>query len=237
MLFIIQHQTVRAVAETDGARVAIGAVQSRRRRVPAGPEAVGQGQAHPTRAHRAVVGARDPDPDRVRRVPRFARHVVGIPELPVPAVEFVLGNKNAACSRSSRTTRRARRCCGRSLEAPSVYDEFLRYLHRHGHDMPAAVLDRDVTKAHVFTPELVPAIRAHLRERRRALGGLRDLRGADRRRGELPALALPSSQDRLADHRVQARHGGSSGTAFLSKALELTFFPELYAVRTEIGTS
>jgi tryptophan 2,3-dioxygenase len=29
--------------------------------------------------------------------------------------------------------------------------------------------------------------------------------------------------------------GGSSGVRFLQKALELTFFPELYAVRTEIG--
>jgi tryptophan 2,3-dioxygenase len=31
--------------------------------------------------------------------------------------------------------------------------------------------------------------------------------------------------------------GGSSGVGFLRKALELTFFPELYAVRTEIGSS
>jgi tryptophan 2,3-dioxygenase len=29
--------------------------------------------------------------------------------------------------------------------------------------------------------------------------------------------------------------GGSSGVSFLQKALQLTFFPELYAVRTEIG--
>jgi tryptophan 2,3-dioxygenase len=28
--------------------------------------------------------------------------------------------------------------------------------------------------------------------------------------------------------------GGSSGVSFLQKALDLTFFPELYAVRTEI---
>jgi len=30
--------------------------------------------------------------------------------------------------------------------------------------------------------------------------------------------------------------GGSSGVAFLKKALELTFFPELFEVRTVIGT-
>jgi tryptophan 2,3-dioxygenase len=31
--------------------------------------------------------------------------------------------------------------------------------------------------------------------------------------------------------------GGSSGVGFLHKALDLTFFPELFAVRTEIGQS
>jgi tryptophan 2,3-dioxygenase len=30
--------------------------------------------------------------------------------------------------------------------------------------------------------------------------------------------------------------GGSSGVGFLQRALDLTFFPELYTVRTEIGT-
>jgi tryptophan 2,3-dioxygenase len=34
---------------------------------------------------------------------------------------------------------------------------------------------------------------------------------------------------------MKAGTGGSSGAAFLQKALELTFFPELFAVRTEIG--
>jgi tryptophan 2,3-dioxygenase len=31
--------------------------------------------------------------------------------------------------------------------------------------------------------------------------------------------------------------GGSTGVGFLQKALELTFFPELFAVRTEIGSA
>jgi tryptophan 2,3-dioxygenase len=30
--------------------------------------------------------------------------------------------------------------------------------------------------------------------------------------------------------------GGTGGVAFLRSVLETTFFPELYAVRTEIGT-
>jgi tryptophan 2,3-dioxygenase len=35
---------------------------------------------------------------------------------------------------------------------------------------------------------------------------------------------------------VKRGTGGSSGVSFLRGALDLTFFPELYAVRTEIGT-
>jgi tryptophan 2,3-dioxygenase len=31
--------------------------------------------------------------------------------------------------------------------------------------------------------------------------------------------------------------GGSSGVGFLRQALDLTFFPELFDVRTEIGAS
>jgi tryptophan 2,3-dioxygenase len=36
---------------------------------------------------------------------------------------------------------------------------------------------------------------------------------------------------------VKRGTGGSSGVSFLRAALDLTFFPELYAVRTEIGVS
>jgi tryptophan 2,3-dioxygenase len=31
--------------------------------------------------------------------------------------------------------------------------------------------------------------------------------------------------------------GGSSGVNFLKRALDLTFFPELFAVRSEIGSA
>ena len=44
---------------------------------------------------------------------------------------------------------------------------------------------------------------------------------------------LPSIDERTSGFKRGT--GGSSGAAFLSRALELIFFPELYAVRTEIG--
>ena len=39
--------------------------------------------------------------------------------------------------------------------------------------------------------------------------------------------------ERIIGHKTGT--GGSSGVAFLSKTLELSFFPELIDVRTEIG--
>ena len=38
--------------------------------------------------------------------------------------------------------------------------------------------------------------------------------------------------ERIIGHKIGT--GGSSGVPFLQRALDLTFFPELYAVRTEL---
>ena len=48
--------------------------------------------------------------------------------------------------------------------------------------------------------------------------------------------AAMSSTDTSPAPRTIDGTGGSSGVGFLQKALDLTFFPELYAVRTEIGS-
>ena len=94
-----------------------------------------------------------------------------------------------------------------ALEAPSVYDEFLRYLARHGHDVPAELLQRDVTLPYRVQRGPGAGVRAaSTRTPDEQLGGLRGLRGTRRPGGELPALALPAPQDRGAHHRLQARH-------------------------------
>ncbi len=54
------------------------------------------------------------------------------------AVEFVLGNKNRAMLEVFAHDERALALLTEELAQPSVYDEFLRYLARHGHDVPAA---------------------------------------------------------------------------------------------------
>lgn len=151
------------------------------------------------------------------------------------AVEFMLGNKNAAMLRVFEADPPARALVAAALESPSLYDEFLRLLARRGYDVPASVIDRDVTTAWTFTPELVPMFTAVYADPQRhwetyetceelvdleddvQLWRFRHLKTVERIIGFKPGT------------------GGSSGVPFLQRALSLTFFPELFAVRTEIG--
>ncbi|MDT0275386.1 tryptophan 2,3-dioxygenase [Blastococcus goldschmidtiae] len=152
------------------------------------------------------------------------------------AVEFVLGNKNGAMLQVFEGEPAARQLLAELLEAPTLYDEFLRLLARAGFDVPEAVLTRDVCEAWRFAPGLVPVFR-------------RIYESTDTPWGVYEACeSLVDIEDNFQMWRfrhlltvqrtIGARTGtgGSSGVGFLRRALDLTFFPELYAVRTEIGT-
>ncbi|WP_458778994.1 tryptophan 2,3-dioxygenase [Arthrobacter sp. D3-16] len=151
------------------------------------------------------------------------------------AVEFILGNKNRKMLPVFESDPEAHAMLEQLLNAPSIYDEFLAYLARQGFEVPPAVLGRDVTQAHEFTPELVPLFK-HIYE------NAADNWGAYEACEELVDLEDNFQLWRFRHLRtvqrtigMKAGTGGSSGAAFLQKALELTFFPELFAVRTEIG--
>ncbi|HWM17208.1 MAG TPA: tryptophan 2,3-dioxygenase family protein, partial [Microbacterium sp.] len=143
------------------------------------------------------------------------------------AVEFTLGNKNAAMLRVFATDPDAERLVRETLEAPSLYDEFLRYLGRSGYPIPTEVLERDVTLAWTFTPALVPIFAsiyadppAHWTayETCEELVDLED-------NFQLWRFRHLKTVDRIIGFKTGT--GGSSGVPFLQKALELTFFPEL----------
>src|SRR3954469_24727138 len=152
------------------------------------------------------------------------------------AVEFVLGNKNGAMLQVFDGEPAARELLAELLEAPTLYDEFLRLLARTGLEVPEAVLTRDVREPWRFQPGLVPVFR-RIYESTETPWGVYEA-----------CESLVDIEDNFQLWRF--RHlltvqrtigaktgtGGSSGVGFLRRALDLTFFPELYAVRTEIGT-
>ena len=152
------------------------------------------------------------------------------------AVEFALGNKNAEVLEVFAHDPAAQELLRRALEASSLYDAFLAYLARHGHAVPRAVLDRDVRAAHVFKPELVPVL---LRLYENTKTYWTEYETCE----ELVDIEENFQVWRFRHLKTVERTvgfkrgtGGSSGVGFLRHALDLTFFPELYAVRTEIGS-
>jgi tryptophan 2,3-dioxygenase len=151
------------------------------------------------------------------------------------AVEFTLGNKDRRMLSIFNDEPAAREMLVEALEAPSVYDEFLRYLARHGHDVPVELLQRDVTLPYVFNEDLVPVFK-------RIYDDPEQFWGAYETCEELVDLEENFQLWRFRHLKTVERTigfkrgtGGSSGVKFLKDALDLTFFPELYAVRTEIG--
>ena len=151
------------------------------------------------------------------------------------AVEFMLGNKDRRMLAIFDDDPAAQALLVEALESPSVYDEFLHYLARHGHDVPVEVLRRDVTLPYVFNEDLVPVFK-------RIYSDPEQFWGAYEACEELVDLEENFQLWRFRHLKTVERTigfkrgtGGSSGVKFLRDALDLTFFPELYAVRTEIG--
>jgi tryptophan 2,3-dioxygenase len=152
------------------------------------------------------------------------------------AVEFLLGNKNAAMLKVFDGEPEAQAVLTELLESSTLYDEFLRLLARRGLDIPAEVLERDPRQPWTFQPALVPVFRRiyestdtpwGIYEACESLVDVEDNFQMWRFRHVLTVR-------RTIGHKTGT--GGSSGVGFLQRALDLTFFPELYAVRTEIGT-
>ncbi|WP_285682379.1 tryptophan 2,3-dioxygenase [Actinoplanes sp. NBRC 103695] len=151
------------------------------------------------------------------------------------AVEFTLGNKDARMLSIFDDDPSAKIMLTGALEAPSVYDEFLRYLHRRGHDVPAEILQRDVTLPYRYHADLVPVfvrIYENADEHWEAYEACEELVDLEENFQLWRFRHLKTVERTIGFKRGT---GGSSGVDFLRKALDLTFFPELYAVRTEIG--
>ncbi|HZQ42658.1 MAG TPA: tryptophan 2,3-dioxygenase [Acidobacteriaceae bacterium] len=148
-------------------------------------------------------------------------------------LEFLLGNKNAATIKVFEHDPEIHAALERVLHSPSLYDEFLRYLARHGYDVPGESLERDWSQPYKRNDAIVRVFREIYADTRRhweayemceklvdveeyfQLWRFRHLKTVERIIGFRPGT------------------GGSSGASFLRQALDLTFFPELLTSRTE----
>ena len=159
----------------------------------------------------------------------------GFQSLQYRMIEFLLGNKNAAMLAVFAHAPAEHAALEAIHDAPSLYDEALRFLARRGHAIPADLLARDVRQPHARRADLVPVLAAiytdtakdwdayHLCE------SLVDLEV----NLQLWRFRHLKTVERIIGYRRGT--GGSSGAGFLKQALELTFFPELFEVRTVLG--
>ena len=151
------------------------------------------------------------------------------------AVEFIFGNKNEKMLAVFDSDPASRQVLRELLDEPSLYDELLRYLSRAGHAVPDSILNRDVSKAHTFTPELVPVftrIYENASENWEAYEACEEFVDLEDNFQFWRFRHLKTVGRTIG---TKSGTGGSSGVDFLQRALSLTFFPELFAVRSEIG--
>lgn len=159
----------------------------------------------------------------------------GFQSLQYRLIEFLLGNKNAGMVKVFEHDPAASAALADALHAPSLYDEFLRHLHRRGHDIPARCVERDWSQPHAREPGLIPVFKAIYEdtdthwEAYATCEQLVDVEGSF----QLWRFRHMKTVERIIGFRRGT--GGSSGVGFLKQALELTFFPELFEVRTVLG--
>ncbi|MEO8747634.1 MAG: tryptophan 2,3-dioxygenase family protein [Rhodanobacter sp.] len=156
----------------------------------------------------------------------------GFQSLQYRKIEFGLGNKNAGMLQVFGYDPAAQAELDAVLRSPSLYDEFLRYLARRGHAVPAELLERDWTAPYRRNAALLPVFKRIYEERAglwpeyHMCEQLVDVEESF----QLWRFRHMKTVERIIGHRRGT--GGSSGVDFLKKALDLEFFPELLDVRT-----
>lgn len=149
-------------------------------------------------------------------------------------VEFLLGNKHAGMLRLFEHQPEVHAELEQVLNAPSLYDEFLRYLARAGHAVPADRIERDWSRPYHKSEALVPVLVEVYRHPNRYWSEyalcerLVDIEESF----QLWRFRHMKTVERIIGHKSGT--GGSSGVEFLRRALSLTFFPELLDVRTHL---
>jgi tryptophan 2,3-dioxygenase len=149
-------------------------------------------------------------------------------------LEFLIGNKNRdmIAVHGGEPAKYAE--LTRALEAPSLYDESLRLLSRRGFEIPDDHLDRDFAAPYVPHKQVTAAWLAvyHSVETHWDLYELAEKLMDLDHRFQLWRFAHMKTVERIIGYKRGT--GGTSGVAYLAKALELRFFPELWSARTSM---
>ena len=161
-------------------------------------------------------------------------HASGFQSFQYRKLEFLLGNKNRDTLKVFAYDPEIHQNLQKVLDSPSLYDEFLRHLKRRGFSVPKGCVERNWSEPHQKSDELTEVFRQIYERPRKHWDAyemcekLVDLEEYF----QLWRFRHMKTVERIIGFRPGT--GGSSGVGFLRRALELTFFPELLAVRTDL---
>ena len=164
----------------------------------------------------------------------FLRRASGFQSHQFRQLEFMLGVKREDMMLVHKDDPVAMKALQSAFDAPTFYDEVLNLLHRQGFPVPDDVLKRDVKKPHVSSPEIEDIWR-QIYEKPDQHWELYMLAE------KITALEYYFQEWRFKHMKTVARvighrpgTGGSAGVEYLVKSLNLSFFPELWAMRTTL---
>ena len=159
-------------------------------------------------------------------------HASGFQSSQYRLVEFLLGNKNDQIPPIFKHHERAYQALQAALHAPSLYDEFLRFLSRTGHDVPESVYERDWSQPYPKSSDVTEVFAKIYRDPQTywAEYALCERLVDVEESFQLWRFRHMKTVERIIGFKGGT--GGSSGVDFLSRALEISFFPELLDVRT-----
>jgi tryptophan 2,3-dioxygenase len=149
-------------------------------------------------------------------------------------LEFRLGNKNRQMARVFEAYPQIAATVSAALSEPSIYDESLALLARRGLAIPEDKLVRDFAEPYNADPRVTDAWRLVYRDAGKHwdLYELAEKLVDVEYRFHLWRYTHMKTVERIVGAKPGT--GGTSGVAYLRKALDLRFYPELWDVRTEI---
>jgi tryptophan 2,3-dioxygenase len=149
-------------------------------------------------------------------------------------LEFIIGNKNADMIEVHRREPATYEALERALHTPSIYDEALHLLSRRGFEIPQEYLDRDWSQPYQPSKQVAAAWLAvyHSIEAHWDLYELAEKLVDLDHKFQLWRFSHMKTVERIIGYKRGT--GGTGGVSYLTKALELRFFPELWTIRTSM---
>lgn len=234
MLFIIQHQTSELWM-----KLMLHELNAARERVKADDLAPAfKMMARVSRIMEQLVSAWDVlatlTPSEYSSIRPYLRQSSGFQSYQYRLIEFILGNKNQVMIRPHQHYPELVTLLEAELKKPSLYDEVLLLLARHGYNLSPSAINRDWSKAYTYN-ETVEATWLAIYRTPEECWNFYELAE------ELVDLEDSFRQWRFRHMTTVKRiigykrgTGGTSGVGYLTQVLDTELFPELWRVRTAL---